>query len=123
MLFDIHPPTSNLGWNTRNRLNSPRRGAPEMKQQYEVKRSGARRTWNEAELEELLRDKINQKTAGANNRILQAVRLFDRENGVISAEAWKRALPVLVGIDLTDEESMALFRKYDDDGEVTMPHT
>ena len=46
----------------------------------------------------------------------QAIRLFDRDNGIITAAAWRRALPTLVGVDLKDEESMALFNKYDQDG-------
>jgi len=35
---------------------------------------------------------------------------------VINPATWKKVLPQLTGIDLTEDESMALFNKYDSDG-------
>jgi len=116
MLFRMIPPAANMGWNTKNRAESPTRGAPVWVPKYYTPPEGARRTWDKDQLETLLRDKINQKTAGSNGKILQAIRLFDRDNGIITAAAWRRALPKLVGIELKDEESMSLFNKYDEDG-------
>ena len=94
-----------------------------MNEAYEAKTEGARRTWNPEELQELLRDKINQKTAGANNRVLSAIRLFDREAGVITAESWCRTLPRLVQVKLSREESLDLFDAYTGEKEALSTET
>jgi len=104
MLYAMTPPTNgSMGWNTKNRASSPSRGQPSINEAYIAKREGARRTWDALELQELLRDKINQKTSGANNKVLSAIRLFDREGGVITAASFCTTVPRLVQVDLNTE--------------------
>jgi len=114
-LFRVSAPNGRLGWNTPNRPESPSRKA-EAQKMLTFEKSDLRRKWTAKQLEELLRDKITQKTKGSNGQALQAMRLFLRDGTEISPEAWKKNLPLLVGVELTDEEAMALFNKYDTDG-------
>merc|ERR1711939_630354 len=115
MLFSMTPPAGQLGWNTPVRSNSPRRGQPEVNPHVSTKfaKSNSRRTWNAQELETLLQDKIRMKTAGKNGRAFQAIKLFERDGADIFPDAWKRGLKTLLGMELTEEEVMGLFNKYD----------
>jgi len=78
-------------------------------------------TWTGDQLEQMVRDKIQMKTAGGNGQILTALRLFEAEAaGEITPEMFQTALSKLLNTDISLEEAMGLFNKYDADGGGTL---
>jgi len=67
----------------------------------------------------MIREKIQIKTAGGNGQILMALRLFEvdaNSGGEITPSMFQAALSRLLCTEITEEEAMNLFNKYDLDG-------
>lgn len=78
-------------------------------------------TWTGDQLEEMVRDRIQQKTHGGNGQALMALRLFGAQaSSEITPEMFRSALSRLLNTEITHQEALGLFNKYDEDGGGTL---
>jgi len=84
--------------------------------------TGARRTWTADQLETLIRDKIQMKTTGGNGQMLTALRIFGAgaSGKDITPQMFQSTITRLLNTDVSEEEAMDLFNKYDADGGGTL---
>lgn len=69
-------------------------------------------------LEDMIRDKVIQRTRGAQDQFRQMLCLFDRCNGAMTKEALRSMLARKLDVVMTDEEAEQLFMKHDKTGAV-----
>jgi len=99
--YDVKSPTCKSGWSGKPVEIGP----------------GGRDHWDGDRLEALIKEKLMMRTKSGNGQVYEAFRLFNNDGDqAISPDEFKAKVGHLLNTQLTDEEIIGLFKKYDEDG-------